>query len=378
MPTCRVRAGRFATEPLRADGREQRGRQRSFDPGDAGEPERDAWAGDDLLLDWSTDWDAAEGPSGAGRRPPAFGGERPRGQGDLAAGRADLEEDFDPDDVGDPAGFGGPADPEDRPGAASGAPPAGRARLIRARVADRLPLALRSAVVAPAASAALVLALVALGAAAVATWLAWQHRPVPVSAPPASSSAVIAAVSPGATAPESVTDSGGATTGVAGSAAARPAGGTGAPPGEVVVDVAGRVRNPGVVRLPAGSRVVDALERAGGALPGVDTTGVALARLLVDGEQVLVDGQPGPPSQAPPAGTGAAAGAGGGGGGSPLDLNSASAEQLDALPGVGPVLAQRIVQWRAEHGHFGSPQQLGEVTGVGDKRLADLLPLIRV
>lgn len=226
------------------------------------------------------------------------------------------------------------------------------------------------------------LALVALGAAAVATWLAWQHRPVPVSAPPASSSAVIAALSPGATAPESVTDSGAATTGVAGSAAARPAGGTGAPPGEVVVDVAGRVRNPGVVRLPAGSRVVDALERAGGALPGVDTTGVALARLLVDGEQVLVDGQPGPPSQAPPVGTGAApgtaAGAGGGGGGSPLDLNSASAEQLDALPGVGPVLAQRIVQWRVEHGHFGSPQQLGEVTGVGDKRLADLLPLIRV
>lgn len=295
------------------------------------------------------------------------------GDGDAYGSRDDLGDRAEPgsrDDLGD-LGGGTPASPA-----------AGRLRLLRARLADRLPLTLRSAVVAPTASAALVLALVALGAAVLATWVAWQHRPVPVSAAPVTSSTMIAALSPGPAGDE-------VSAPVVGTATTGSAGRTGAPVGEVVVDVAGRVHRPGVVRLAAGSRVVDALDRAGGALPGVDTTGVALARVLVDGEQILVDGRPGPSSDAPAgsasgpaAGSGGAgavaAGAGTTGSGSPVNLNSATAEQLDALPGVGPVLAQRIVQWRVEHGPFGSPQQLGEVTGVGDRRLADLLPLIRI
>ncbi len=145
------------------------------------------------------------------------------------------------------------------------------------------------------------------------------------------------------------------------------------------------VARPGVVTLPPGSRVVDALDAAGGVLPGTDTSGLGLARRLADGEQVLVDGRPGPAPAPPPAAGGDGGGAGGSGtasgaagAGAPLDLNAASAEDLDGLPGVGPVLAQRIVEWREAHGGFTTADQLGEVTGVGDKRLAELLPLVTV
>ncbi|SNQ46892.1 DNA uptake protein [Frankia canadensis] len=255
---------------------------------------------------------------------------------------------------------------------------------IRARLAERLPMSLRAVVATPAASATLVLALVALSTAVMATWLAWQHRPVPIAAPASTSSLVVA--SAGAADGPVARAAGAATPRPSGSAAGSSASaGAG---GEVVVDVAGRVTRPGVVRLPAGARVVDAIDRAGGVLPGTDTTGIALARILVDGEQVLVDGRPGsPPAAVPPPAGGSDGSAGGGAGGTsgagaasggPLDLNSASAQQLDGLPGVGPVLAQRIVDWRAEHGPFRSPEQLGEVSGVGDRRLADLLPLVRV
>ncbi|MCK9895571.1 ComEA family DNA-binding protein [Frankia sp. AgB32] len=260
----------------------------------------------------------------------------------------------------------------------------GRWRLVRQRLADWLPAGLRGAVVTPAASATLVLAMVALVAAVTATWLAWQHRPVAVSAP-ATASAV--AATPVAVSGEPAAR-GGAATPFRGDPAEATAAARSTGVGEVVVDVAGRVSHPGVVRLAAGSRVIDAIDRVGGALPGTDTTGIPLARVLVDGEQILVDGQPGPPAPAagPPAGGGTAGSALGGTGGAgpggttgdPVDLNNASVEQLDGLPGVGPVLAQRIVEWRAAHGPFRSPDQLGEVTGVGDRRLADLLPLVRV
>ncbi len=151
------------------------------------------------------------------------------------------------------------------------------------------------------------------------------------------------------------------------------------PAAQIVVEVVGKVRSPGVLTLPAGSRVVDSLAQAGGVLPGTETTGLALARRLVDGEQILVDGRPGPaPPQPAGAGTSEGAGSSGAVPAAPLNLNTATAEALDGLPGVGPVLAQRIVEWRKAHGDFTSPRQLGEVTGVGDRRLADLLPLIAV
>ncbi|PWI44489.1 DNA-binding protein [Streptomyces sp. ICBB 8177] len=148
----------------------------------------------------------------------------------------------------------------------------------------------------------------------------------------------------------------------------------------LVVDVSGKVRRPGVLRLPPGSRVLDALTAAGGALPGVDTGTVNLARPLVDGEQIVVGG----PQAAAPSGGGqpgaaagaAAAGAPGAPGG-PVSLGSATEAQLDALPGVGPVLAQRIIDYRNQHGGFTSVNQLRQVTGVGERRFQELQPLVR-
>jgi competence protein ComEA len=141
----------------------------------------------------------------------------------------------------------------------------------------------------------------------------------------------------------------------------------------VVIDVVGKVRRPGVYRLPDGSRVDDALEAAGGALPGVDLSQLNLARKLGDGEQVAV-GVSGAGGAVGPPGTGAASGAAP----AQIDLNTATAEQLDTLPGVGPVLAQRIVDWRSEHGRFDSVDQLQEVSGIGPSRLADLRSLVTV
>ena len=142
----------------------------------------------------------------------------------------------------------------------------------------------------------------------------------------------------------------------------------------LVVDVAGKVRRPGVYRLPAGAWVQDAVTAAGGILPGVDPAAVNLARRLADGEQVLI----GLPAAAPVAGAAGGSGAGPAGAAGPLDLNAATVEQLDALPGVGPVLAQRIVDWRTAHGRFGSVSDLSKVSGIGDAKLADLKPLVTV
>ena len=145
-------------------------------------------------------------------------------------------------------------------------------------------------------------------------------------------------------------------------------------PPDVVVDVAGRVRHPGVYRLPAGSRVIDAVRKAGGALAGVSLTEVNLAAVLVDGEQVAV-GVVGAVASAGGAATadGASARAG------PVSLNTATVEQLDALPGVGPVLAQHILDFRAAHGgRFERVDQLNEVDGIGPAKFATLRALVTV
>lgn len=145
----------------------------------------------------------------------------------------------------------------------------------------------------------------------------------------------------------------------------------------LVVDVAGRVRRPGLVRLPAGSRVADALLAAGGVLPGVDLATINLARPVVDGEQILVGVGAGPGvGGSGGSGSGGAAGAAGTSG--PLDLNAATLEQLEALPGVGPVLAQRILDWRLAHGRFSTVGELREVGGIGAKKFADIEPKVRV
>ncbi|MET8688105.1 ComEA family DNA-binding protein [Streptomyces sp. NPDC004732] len=176
----------------------------------------------------------------------------------------------------------------------------------------------------------------------------------------------------------------------AGRASADAGGGAGAVHGEgaggaIVVDVSGKVRRPGVHRLPAGSRVADALRAAGGVRPGTETDDLNRARFLVDGEQVVVGGPPtaGGAGGAGGVGTGAGAAVGAGAGPpgaaatGPVGLNTATAEQLDELPGVGPVLAQHILDYRAEHGGFRSVEELREVNGIGDRRFADLQGLVR-
>jgi competence protein ComEA len=147
---------------------------------------------------------------------------------------------------------------------------------------------------------------------------------------------------------------------------------TGTGTGTVTVDVAGKVRRPGVTTLPSGSRVIDALDRAGGPRPGVRLTGLNLARVLVDGEQILV----GPAASAlAPGGIAASAAASAGPpSGALVNLNSATLDQLDSLPGVGPVTAQKILDWRTAHGSFSSVDELLEVDGIGEKTLADIAP----
>jgi competence protein ComEA len=143
--------------------------------------------------------------------------------------------------------------------------------------------------------------------------------------------------------------------------------------GTVVIDVEGAVRRPGLLTLPRGSRVADALRAAGGVRPGTSTAGANLARLLVDGEQLVIGPQPS-------GSAGAAAGAPTTSGQQSglVDLNTATVEQLDSLPGVGPVLAQRIVDWRTAHGPFRDVAQLREVDGIGERKYSELAARVRV
>jgi len=224
---------------------------------------------------------------------------------------------------------------------ASSSPPAeGAAGLTRiaSLLVAALPAPLRGARLDPGRRGVVVVALVALVAAAVAGVGAWRARPTPepLAAPvPIESS---------------------------GSPSAGPV---------LVVAVAGKVRRPGVVRLPSGSRVADAITAAGGAVPGADLGLVNLARKVVDGEQVVV-GVPapgaGPVGAAPPAP----------GSGALLDLNTATVAQLDELPGVGPVLAQRLIDYRTANGGFRSVDQLREVDGIGESRFQKLKELVTV
>lgn len=205
------------------------------------------------------------------------------------------------------------------------------------------------------------LAVVLVVAVVLAAQHFWSARPQAVSAPQAVGKAT--PVSEPSLFPEPSPSPG------------RPPAAPAIPSARVVVDVSGKVRSPGVLRLPAGSRVSDALRAAGGVKAGTDLTALNRARVLLDGEQVVV-GAP-----APPATGGAMPGPLGGGGAapqaSPVSLGSATVDQLDTLPGVGPVLAQHIVDYRTQNGGFRSVDQLREVNGIGDRRFADLQPLVR-
>jgi len=157
----------------------------------------------------------------------------------------------------------------------------------------------------------------------------------------------------------------------------------------VVVSVVGLVNKPGLVTLAPGARIADALKAAGGSTDGADTIGLNMARQVDDGEQIVVGlapvkGQPavlgssvspGSAAPGPPSSTSRPAK------GAPtalINLNTATVEQLDTLPGVGPVRAAAIVAWRNANGKFASVDQLGEVDGIGPARLEKLRPLVRV
>ncbi|KTR96700.1 competence protein ComEA [Microbacterium testaceum] len=156
------------------------------------------------------------------------------------------------------------------------------------------------------------------------------------------------------------------------SVASSPLGTTLAPPeAGLYVHIAGAVRAPGLYRLAAGDRVADAVARAGGFTDDAERAGVNLARPVADGEQIVV-----PVIGATPddnGGTGTATAAGG-----LVDLNTATREQLDTLPRVGPAIADRIIAWRKENGRFTSVDDLGSVPGIGEKMLDGLRDLVRV
>lgn len=192
----------------------------------------------------------------------------------------------------------------------------------------------------------------------VVAWTWWhrpQVRPVPASGISAAS----------------------ASAGLDGPASAGPARRTAAPTlataAPLVVSVVGRVHRPGLVTLEPGARVADALAAAGGLLPGADAASVNLAALVTDGQQIAV-GVPG--ATADQGGQATASGAAGGG--APVNLNSATAADLDGLPGIGPVLAQRIVDYRKQQGPFTAVDQLDDVPGIGPALFAQLRKRVTV
>lgn len=140
-------------------------------------------------------------------------------------------------------------------------------------------------------------------------------------------------------------------------------------PTKLIVNVAGRVKNPGVYQLPQGSRVVDAIEAAGMQLKGVDISDINLARLLVDGEQVLVGGSKLTSKKSTPKKITSD---------NPLDINRATITQLDTLPGIGPVTAQRIIDYRTKVGRISSIDELKKISGLGGSKFEEIKALLRV
>ncbi len=227
----------------------------------------------------------------------------------------------------------------------------------RGPLADGLvPEPLRGRVALGPAQVAVVAVLVAVGLAVTAWWVV-RSDPAPVApVPPVSSAPGAALATPSAGSP--------------GSEAATP----GADDATVTVDVTGKVRRPGIAVLDAGARVVDALEAAGGARPGVDLGGLNLARLLVDGEQIVVGVAA--PVAAPPVTT--APGDPAATGGPLVNINTAGLAELETLPEVGPVTAQAIITWRDDNGGYTAVDELLEVDGIGEATLEAMAPFVTV
>lgn len=213
----------------------------------------------------------------------------------------------------------------------------------------------------------IVAALVVIALLVVAAW--WVVRAMPHAEPVEVSSSrdlpsgVVASTHPGT--PPLATTSGGV-----------PGASDPPPVGNLVVDVTGKVRRPGIVELPVGARVIDAIQDAGGVRPGVDMSGLNLARLLVDGEQVVVGLAV--PALLPPPGSLPTSSVPTGIEIAPVNLNTATQTELETLPGIGPVTAQSILAWRTDNGAFTAVEELLEVSGIGDVTMADIAPYVYV
>lgn len=247
-----------------------------------------------------------------------------------------------------------------------------------------------------------VVAVIVLAGLVLAGWAVLRARPVAIAAPGIVTSPTARSAGTATGPPSSVGTAGSdpsaaaappapAESVPAGAPAEVPAGAPASSPSPVIeVHVLGAVRHPGVVELPLGARVQDALHRAGGVTASAALGALNLAQPLGDGQQIVVARSPGhtrvrdpvPPMTAstthpPGAGTGEPV-AGSSPGRAPVNLNTATADELDTLPGVGPVTAEKILDWRRQNGRFTSVDQLQEVDGIGPKTFADLQPWVTV
>jgi competence protein ComEA len=278
------------------------------------------------------------------------------------------------------------------PTAPDSAPPASAASAAAAAAYDdpapaavprrgSFPASLRARALDPGRRGVAVLAALALCGAGGGAWYFVR------AAPHAVQSADAAAVTDGAVGADPVTGSTGSTSSIASTepgltaplVAATASMSAGGGSETVVVDVVGKVLRPGVFTLPANSRIVDAIAAAGGTQPGTDLTTLDLASRLIDGEEIFV-GIP------PPSGVAAQSGGGvvgdtpvpGSSASSVVDLNTSTLVELETLPGIGAVTAQKILDWRAQHGRFTSVSQLQQVSGIGPSKYAGLVGRVKV
>jgi len=267
------------------------------------------------------------------------------------------------------------------------------------RLAQRwVPEPLRDSRLDPGRRGALLLTLVAAVAALVAAVGVWRDRPEPRPVQSVALTQVTDTTDGGTRAPAAKANSGGASpragtmsstapaTAQIGSAGTDSARATESGLIVIVVSVTGAVGKPGLVRLAAGSRVADAIEKAGGATAQANITGLNLAERLSDGASVVVSDIAGSASSVSGSGNGTHTAAAGGGTAAQrsgatagkLDLNTADVASLDALPGVGPVTAAAIVAWREKNGRFATVEQLQEIQGIGPAKYAALAELVKV
>ncbi|MEP7090213.1 MAG: helix-hairpin-helix domain-containing protein, partial [Nocardioidaceae bacterium] len=287
-----------------------------------------------------------------------------------------------PGSLPEPGGGGGPGSgPE--PGSVPGRHahrPVGLGATLTGWAGDRVPATLQGRARMTVGHLVVVALVVAAGLGVTAWWVGRADggsrivAPVTSPAPGSSAPALATPVPTGPAAVPGATVPGATVPLTPGPTSGTPAGtsSSGAATGHIVVDVTGKVRRPGIATLALGSRVVDAVEAAGGARRGVRLGGLNLARVLTDGEQIVVGVRP-PPGVAA---TAASAPTTDSGSTPMVDINTAGQTELEELPGVGPVTAQAILDFRTQNGTFTSVEELLEVSGIGDATLAKVAPYV--